>query len=168
MNFKDAVKNTPVYTKTENGMRALASTLRNTTDLFFKIGASRGKNIISEFERAYQEDAELAVRIALWSRDARGGAGERQLFRDILLYLEKAHVEVLTDTKLLAKVPDLGRWDDLLVFTKPEIKTMAYSLILEALNNGDGLCAKWMPRQGADANKIRSYLRLTHKQYLKL
>ena len=77
MNFKQAVLNTVVESRTENGMKAIASTLRNTTDLFFKIGASRGKDITRDFERAYQEDADLAVRIALWSRDARGGAGER-------------------------------------------------------------------------------------------
>ena len=32
----------------------------------------------------------------------------------------------------------------------------------------DGLCAKWMPRQGAEANKIRSYMKLTPKLYRKL
>jgi hypothetical protein len=37
-------------------MTAIKSSLSQTTDLFYKIGASRGKNIISEFERAYQED----------------------------------------------------------------------------------------------------------------
>lgn len=31
-----------------------------------------------------------------------------------------------------------------------------------------GLTAKWMPRQGAEANKIRSYMKLTPKQYRKL
>ena len=31
-----------------------------------------------------------------------------------------------------------------------------------------GLAAKWQPRQGAEANKIRSYMKLTPKQYRKL
>lgn len=31
-----------------------------------------------------------------------------------------------------------------------------------------GLCAKWQKRQGAEANKIRSYLKVTPKQYRKI
>ena len=167
MNFKQAVLNTVVESRTENGMKAIASTLRNTTDLFFKIGASRGKDITRDFERAYQEDADLAVRIALWSRDARGGAGERQLFRDILLHLEKHHREVLLETNLLQKIPVLGRWDDILVFTDAEIKNIAFALIRNALNGGDGLCAKWMPRKGPIAVDLRITFGWTPKFYRK-
>jgi hypothetical protein len=50
---------------------------------------SRGKDITQLFNTALIEDSELAIRIALWGRDIRGGAGERKLFRDILLHLEK-------------------------------------------------------------------------------
>ena len=39
-----------------------------------------------------------------------------KLFRDVILQLEKFHLDVLLDTKLLSKVPELGRWDDLLIF----------------------------------------------------
>jgi Domain of unknown function (DUF2828) len=165
--FKSAVKATPVESRTLNGMKALESTLNKNVDLFSKIGASRGKNIIADFEGAFQEDADLALRVALWSRDARGGAGERQLFRDILLHLEKQHLDVLTKTKLLEKVPVLGRWDDLLIFTHPDVKSIAFDLIHAALKAGDGLAAKWMPRKGPVANELRNAFGWTPKFYRK-
>ena len=165
--FKTAALNTPVEARTLNNMKALESSLNKNVDLFSKIGASRGKDIIPQWEAAYQEDADLAVRIALWARDVRGGAGERQLFRDILLHLEKQHKTVLTKTKLLVKVPDIGRWDDLLIFTDPDVKSMAFDLIHVALRLGDGLCAKWMPRKGPLANELRNAFGWTPKFYRK-
>jgi hypothetical protein len=165
--FKSAFKSTPVVARTQNGMKALASTLNKNVDLFSKIGASRGKNIIADFEAAFQEDSDLAIRVALWARDARGGAGERQLFRDVLLHLENQHVEVLKNTKLLSRVPVLGRWDDLLIFTNPDIKAIAFDLIHSALKAGDGLCAKWMPRKGPQSNELRNAFGWTPKFYRK-
>lgn len=167
MSFKTAAKNTSVEARTLNNMKALASSLNKNVDLFSKIGASRGKDISAMFESAFQEDSDLAVRIALWSRDVRGGAGERQLFRDILLHLEKHHVDVLIKTKLLSRVPELGRWDDLLIFTDPAIKSAAYDLIHSALKAGDGLCAKWMPRKGLLANELRTAFGWSPKFYRK-
>ena len=165
--FKQAALNTPVEARTLNNMKALQSTLNKNLDLFSKIGASRGKDIVPQWEQAYQEDADLALRIALWTRDVRGGAGERKLFRDVLLHIEKHHVNVLLNTKLLYKVPELGRWDDLLIFTNPEVKTKVYGFIKAALTNGDGLAAKWMPRKGPVANELRSAFEWTPKFYRK-
>ena len=166
--FVHALSVTPVSSRTENGMQAQKSTMSSVVDLFYNIGASRGKNIIPQFERAFQEDADLALRISLWARDVRGGAGERQLFRDVLRYLERHHSEVLKNTNLLAKVPELGRWDDLLVFNyDPEIKAKAFDLIAAALREGNGLCAKWMPRKGVLAVELRSALGMSPKQYRK-
>jgi hypothetical protein len=167
MSFKNAVLNTEVDARTENGMRAIASSLNKNTDLFFKIGASRGQDISKAFMSAFVEDNDLALRIALWARDARSGAGERQLFRDILLLLEKDRSNVLLNTNLLAKVPELGRWDDLLIFTDEKVCTKAFDLIEAALATNNGLCAKWMPRKGPIANKLRTYFGWTPKFYRK-
>jgi len=134
--FVKSVLTIPVESRTENGMKAQVSTMQAITDLFYKIGASRGKDITPLFERAYQENQDLAIRIAQWTRDVRGGAGERQLFRDILLHLEKLHPDALTKTKLLNNVAELGRWDDLLIFSTPLIKRQAYAIIADALLRG--------------------------------
>ena len=85
--FSEAVQNQSV--RTTNGMMAYASAGNACVTLFYKIGAMRGKDITKDFVGAYVENPELALRIAAWVRDARGGAGERQIFRNILKYLPK-------------------------------------------------------------------------------
>lgn len=165
MTFAQAVQNTVVQTRTTNGMAALESTTDPVVDLFFKIGASRGKQIVPDFERALQFDSTLTLRVAAWARDVRGGAGERQIFRDVLLHLENLHPELLV--KMLPHVPVWGRWDDLLVFETKEFKNRAYDMIAVALADGNGLCAKWMPRKGDIAVELRNHFGYTPKQYRK-
>lgn len=162
--FANAVKNQEA--RTANGMKALKSTASSCVDLFFKIGASRGKNIVPQFTAAYVQDRNIALRIAQWARDVRGGAGERKLFRDILMYLDKNDPDAAI--VLMNKAPELGRWDDLLLpFTNQGVKAEAFHLIKDALNKGNGLCAKWMPRKGEQAVELRNAFGWTPKFYRK-
>lgn len=167
MSFKEAVLDTPVEARTWNGMRALESTLSKNVDLFFKIGASRGKDITKDFERAYHEDRDTALRIIQWARDVRGGAGERTLYRQVMLFLEMNYKNDLLNTRLLSNLAEIGRWDDLLIFRTPEVKAQAFMLINEALAANNGLCAKWMPRKGIEAVELRSALGWSPKFYRK-
>lgn len=162
--FVNAVRNQEA--RTTNGMKARKGTADACVDLFFKIGASRGKNIIPDFTAARVQNPDVATRIALWARDIRGGAGERKLFRDILLDL------VMTDTDraiaMMRKIPELGRWDDLLIFEEDSVaEAVAFTMIADALKEGNGLCAKWMPRKGEEAARLRSFLGWTPKFYRK-
>lgn len=161
MNFVDAVVNQSA--RTTNGMLARLGSANSNVDLFFKIGASRGKDIIPQFVAALAENRELALRIAQWARDIRGGSGERQLFRDIVAYLEVNDVEGARS--LMAKIPEIGRWDDMFAFKV--LRNEAFALIAQALKNGDALCAKWMPRKGDDAVALRAFLGFTPKRYRK-
>lgn len=163
MKFADAV--VAQEARTTNGMRAFKSSLNANTDLFFKIGASRGKNIVGEFTRAYLENQDIAMRVAQWARDVRGGAGERQLYRDIMLHL--AMKDKAAARALMLKAPQLGRWDDVLVLAETDLRAEAFDLVKAAIAAGDGLCAKWMPRKGNLAAALRSHLGLTPKQYRK-
>jgi len=163
--FAQAVVQNPAPARTANGMRARSGSGAPLVDLFYKIGASRGKNIVPDFERAYQTDSDIALKIALWARDVRGGAGERQLFRDILLHMEKQYPDTLL--RLLPFVAEFGRWDDLLIFKTQPVKDAAYTLIGDALRARNGLCAKWMPRKGPVAVEIRNFYGMTPKQYRK-
>lgn len=152
---------------TANGAVTNVSSMNKNVDLFFLAGASRGKDITPTFAAALAEDPEVAVRILQWTRDARGGSGERETFRKLFGYLIRTEPE-LAD-RILAKVPEIGRWDDILITFGTKLERDALRMIAFALNDvQDGLCAKWMPRQGEQANKIRSYMRLTPKQYRKL
>lgn len=163
MSFKSHIK--PAVTHTENGMKAFVSTNDAVVDLFYHIGASRGKDILPLFNQAFNTDPELATRVALWARDVRGGAGERQLFRNILSYLEENDRE--TTIRVLNKVPELGRWDDLLVLKQDYAKNYAYQLIGAALRARNGLAAKWMPRQGEQAVELRKFFNFTPKRWRK-
>ena len=150
--------------RTTNGMKARASTADSCTDLFFQIGAMRGKNIVPAFVAAYVQNPELATRIALWARDARGGAGERKIFRDILGYLSQNNQEFAT--RVARKLPELGRWDDVFALSG-ESRQVGFELVREALAKDNALAAKWMPRKGKGAAELRSYLGMTPKQYRK-
>jgi hypothetical protein len=161
--FVNAVVNQSA--RTENGMKARQFTANALTDLFFKIGAMRGQDVIPAWTAAKVQDKEIATRIALWARDIRGGAGERKIFRDILVDL--AASDPTRGVALGRKVPELGRWDDLLVLVGTPLETFAFETISEALEAGNGLCAKWMPRQGDVAVKLRKHLGWTPKFYRK-
>jgi hypothetical protein len=161
--FVNAVANQEA--RTANGMKARKSTANAVVDLFYNAGASRGKNIVPAFAAAMAEDRDLALRVAAWLRDVRSGAGERQLFRDILVYLEKS--DTVAAKALVAKVPELGRWDDLFVFSSKEMKDVAYTLLGDALREKNGLAAKWAPRQGKIAAEIRTFFGMSPKFYRK-
>lgn len=151
--------------RTANGMKARKSTASACVDLFYKIGASRGKNIVGEFTAAYVENSDVALRIAQWTRDVRGGAGERQLFRDLLVHLEKTEPDAAL--ALLKKVPEVGRWDDIFVFQTSALKSAAYAMLGDALRAKNGLAAKWTPRKGKIAAEVRAFFGMTPKQYRK-
>lgn len=161
--FVNAIANQEA--RTANGMKARKSSANALVDLFYNIGASRGKNIVPAFTAAYVQDRDLALRIALWARDARSGAGERQLFRDILTHLEKTDPE--SAVRLMNRVPELGRFDDLLVFKSQDMKAKAYTLLGDHLRQSNGLAAKWTPRKGEVAREIREFFGMTPKQYRK-
>lgn len=161
--FVDAVKNQEA--RTANGMLARKSTANACVDLFFKIGASRGKDITKDFVAAYAENPEIALRIAQWVRDARGGAGEREIFRQILAYLDKHQPDAAA--KLLMKVPEIGRWDDIFVVKNDKLKYQAFSMLGDALRAKNGLAAKWTPRKGDIAVEIRNFFGMTPKFYRK-
>jgi hypothetical protein len=163
-------------TFTENGMTTNSSSLNNCVNLFFQIGAMRGKDkqsLINAFVKAYDENPVYAMKLLFWARDIRGGAGERQIFRDITKYLADTQTSSLK--KNISLFPEYGRWDDLLNLFGTKLENEALFLIKEGLDNKNGLCAKWMPRPNIgnaerkrQANTIRKYLGLTPKEYRKL
>jgi hypothetical protein len=68
---------------------------------------------------------------------------------------------------LLRKVPEVGRWDDIFVFTSPVLKSAAYNMLGDALRANNGLAAKWTPRKGPIAAEVRAFFGMTPKQYRK-
>lgn len=153
-------------TLTENGAATLRTTGSDCLDLFATIGALRNaeeQEIIVRFMRAFTEDRDLAMKMLFYSRDIRGGLGERRVFRTILKYL--ADAEPASVRKNLHYVAEYGRWDDLTVLFGTKCEKEAMALIreqmkqdLSALEAGENisLMAKWLPSvntSNADAVK---------------
>ncbi|GBG14335.1 uncharacterized protein NMK_1934 [Novimethylophilus kurashikiensis] len=138
------------------------------------IGAARRHpaQLIQLFERALREDQALALRILLWSRDARGGAGERDTFRNVLHWLERKRPELAR--KLIASwiIPEVGRWDDVLGVATPELRALVASQVALVLAGSmeaspDRLAAKWMPRSGPVAAWLCKALGISEAQWRK-
>lgn len=162
MNFIEALQSED--TLTENGMVTNSSTLNECVNLFFTIGAMRGQDkerLLSTFSKAFNENPLTALKILFWVRDVRGGAGERQIFRDILKYLVENHPNVVKQN--IRAIPHFGRWDDLSVLFGTKLEADATKMFVDGLIVENGLCAKWIPRKGVIFNAIRKALKTTPK-----
>jgi hypothetical protein len=152
-------------TETLNGAKAYKSTKNVILDLFSSWGGMRGKDIIPLLRNAIDDDLHLTLRCCLWGRDIRGGAGERELFRTSLKYLASNNFPTLYN--ILPKIPEVGRWDDLFVLHNTQYWNEVVKMVGNALSEGNGLCAKWMPRKGTIAEALRTGLGMSPKQYRK-
>lgn len=132
---------------TFNGAVTNKSSLDACVDLFFIAGASRGKDISTTFHRALDQDPEITGRMLLWLRDILEGSGEREQFK--ILIKELIYKDVALAERILKKLPEagIGRWDDLFVAFGTPLQSVVVKMMVDALNNGDKLCAKWMPRR---------------------
>lgn len=171
-------------TITENGAVTLESTGSECLDLFASIGALRRESdeeIILRFTRAYTEDPDMAMKILFYSRDIRGGLGERRVFRVITNWL--ADQEPGSVLKNLEYVSEFGRFDDLLSLFGTRCEKAMLGVIenqlgkdIEAMNAGAeaSLLAKWLPSVNASntetvkhAKAIAKHLGMSDAEYRK-
>ncbi len=126
--------------RTANGALTRSTSGQTHLDLFAIIGSARNNqnDVVTLFSKAYAEDKELALRIALWARDVRGGAGERQTFRTIFKHLSEN--DPIVAQNLVSHVPEFGRWDD--VIDTVDINSFTFKIAAEilytAIESGDG------------------------------
>lgn len=165
MSFAAAVDLTD--SETANGMPTNATTNNPVLDLFAVIGSSRGKDLSTQFSAAFSCDTLLTVKTLFWARDARGGAGERDIFRKLFNQLCEKDPELAI--RLLTLIPEFGRYDDLLSITHPLVQQVALAYYADELHKGKALAAKYAPRQGQLANRLRKLLGIkTPKEYRQL
>ena len=158
----EALKRESIRTCTENGGAAYSTTMSDCLDLFSTVGALRGaswEEIQNRFTRAWAEDRDMAVKIAFFARDVRGGLGERYAFRIILKAMARLSPE--TVVRNLENIPEYGRWDDLIALFDTPCRDAAIAYIkaqlardLEAMESGEGnvsLMAKWLPSVNASS-----------------
>ena len=121
MNFLESLQTKD--TLTENGMTTNSTSLNECVNLFFTVGAMRGQEktrLLSMFSKAFNESPLSAMKILFWSRDVRGGAGERQIFKDVIEFLAQTYPDKIKANIHL--ISEFGRWDDLFVFMGTELE----------------------------------------------
>jgi len=162
-------------TFTQNMGITYKTTQFHNVDLFFQINAMRNQDeekIINSFSKCFSQEALDAMKILFWSRDIREGQGERRTFRILLKYLASTTEGLQALKHNIHNIPYYGRWDDLFVLFDTPAENQVLDLIKQELDNGNTLCAKWMPREKSKhkliAKKIRKKLGLSPKNYRKL
>lgn len=154
---------------TRNGAVTNTTSFNKCLDLFNMIGSSRGKDLYFQFDEALNENEDVALRVLQWARDCRGGAGEREVFRKILRKLVHVNGQRENALKILAKVPELGYWKDLInLYDVKEFQKPIQEMVIFALLSEDKMCAKYMPRKGRVAVSLAKALGLTNKQWRQL
>lgn len=149
---------------TENGATARSTTGSDVLNLFSQIGGLRKsvqngeKHHLELVYRSYHEDPLLTARCVFYSRDVRGGQGERETFRQLFRELLSLDPEY---KNLIPLIPFYGRWDDLvgLVYEAPEIviREIKEQLArdIHSPDHSLSLMAKWLPSENASSKKTK-------------
>lgn len=169
--------------QTQNGQDAYATSNSALVDLFTFIGQANLRvnktdhrlqnvnseeraNLVSLFLKAFNEDKDKAIRIALWSRDIQEGAKKRSPIKIILVELATMGEYSVIPGILSRLVNDYGRWDDIFpLVLHSDKKASKFALRLINKNLFNPLLCKWLPRKGEVANIVRAYRGFTPKQY---
>ena len=160
---------------TENGAYAHSSTKNPLLDFFGQCGALRKRrteDIIRLFMAAFAYDETHALKALFYTRDIRGGQGERRTFRTIIRHLANSHPDAIA--RNIELIPEYGRFDDLYEFVGTPLEDLAFSVIAkqwnadaEALAAGQytkvSLLAKWLKSENASSRKTKELAKLTYK-----
>lgn len=180
-NFLNNMKKESSLTETLNGATAYNTTQNGLLDFFAESSALRNssnKRIIELFDRSYAENPLLTMKCLFYTRDVRGGQGERRVFRVLLTHLANTRPDVLRAN--LNLICEYGRYDDLLALLETGVKNDVINLIKTQLDKDipakhPSLLAKWMPSCDTSSAKTRSYatcirksLGMTEKEYRKM
>lgn len=169
--FAVGIKTESSKTLTENGANVYGTTGDALLDLFANIGSLRSRSeeeIIDKFAAAYEENPLLAMRMAFYARNIRGGLGERRTFKIIIKWLAINKTQSLVEN--LPHIPYFGRWDDLYELIDTPAESHAWSAIalqfIEDLGNchkGEpvSLLAKWLKSENASSLETRRLGKLT-------
>lgn len=152
--------------RTFNGAVTHSTTSNPILDLFFVAGAARGMSddeVLAMWTKAYHTDEELSLRLLLWARDCRGGAGERRFFRVIYTWL-KVNAPANAD-RVAVRIPELGRWDDM--WETGPLRVAEKELMRKGFENKDALLAKWMPRRSSVFYEVANYFGMSLSAFRK-
>lgn len=127
--FTNAVREMTDVTYTQNGAVAMRSTDSKVLDMYGILGAMRNRlnEVEDYYSRAWNENPDLAGKLAFHARDIRvGGLGEREVSRRIFKWIATYHPETMKAN--LALVPYYGRFDDWYVFVGTPVEEDMWKL----------------------------------------
>ena len=173
--FTQAAKNVSNMTVTENGHTAASSTGSAVLDLYGQVGALRGQPWLSRVkplvDKAIADNKLLTAKTVFYARDARGGTGERSLFREMLHYLALSYPEMVRPN--IELIPFYGRWDDLYALESTLVENEMWRFIARqfaqdyeaCMNNKPvSLLAKWLKSCNSSSKETCRLGRLTAKK----
>lgn len=166
--------------QTENGATGYRTTGKHLLDMNFKTSSYRSREdseLITDFLEAWNENPEYAIKWLFFARDARGGMGEKRLFKTIFKYLLDNGKGV---EHLVKHIPFYGSFKDWRFFANKNNEGI-FTLIKEQLEadvkgmqegKGISLLAKWMPKISTKTSRRQAIyfaekLNVTHKEYRK-
>ena len=150
------------YTTTTNGAKTNSTSGKECLDLFTRIGNMRYDDrlrILKDFDKAYQDDKQLATQVLFWARAARIGSGERKTFHTIFSEIGKTAPDFISDNA--RTLAELGYWKDLVPYFGIQ---KVISIFAQAIREKDRLACKWAPRKCAE---LRDELGFTNREYRK-
>ncbi|MCI6367542.1 MAG: DUF2828 family protein [Limosilactobacillus reuteri] len=136
MTLLDNIQKTQTYKFTENGATALNSTGTALLDLFATSGALRYRSdadITDMFLKAMAEDNTLTTKLAFYTRDIRGGLGERRSARIMYKALAKYYPNIIANNAHL--MAEYGRFDDLFTLFNSDAEPKAIEIIANQLKS---------------------------------
>ena len=138
---------------TKEGAKAHEHSLGHDVEFFSKAGSMFTKkdsfyegeeSALSLFQKVWIVDEELAMKLLLWLRDVRGGAGNRSGARECYHWLANHAPEWIEAN--IGWLPLIGRWDDLRSLFGTDAEKYATELWAKALKEHNVLAAKWADR----------------------
>lgn len=149
------------WTSTQNGGRTYQNSGDANVDFFSKAGSMFDKtrpyyrgaeeDILDLYADSWVENRLVSMKLLLWLRDCRGGAGNRSGFRKILNWMAVNHPNWVRDN--IHWIPEIGRWDDLRALYGTSLEEIAGSYWSSALVRGNVLAAKWCDRSDYPVRK---------------
>ena len=178
----NGMKSASNWAMTENGGITHKTTNSDLLDMFAMGAAMRNRSdedVILMFQKAFAENAELAMKMLFYIRDVRGGQGERRFFRTVMRWAASGKDTRESVRKNIQYFPEFGRWDDLYCLVGTPLEKDALSLMKEQLAldvqcKTPSLLAKWLKSENASSGEThrladitRRYLGMTHREYRK-
>lgn len=172
--LRAAINDEAKWTQTWNGADALCKTGSACLDLFGRAGAMRNASVEDKeimISRAYAEDPDAAVKLLFYTRDIRGGYGERDTFNQMICHLATINKESVA--KNIWAILEFGRAKDLYALIGTPVEEDVWAFInsqfeIDLANMAEGksvsLLAKWIASPDSKSENTRALGKLTAKK----